>query len=171
MLSKQIVDGINEQVNQEFFAWYQYLQMAAWCEERNFPGFGAWLRMQASEEQSHAMRLYDFLLEWGASVELKPLAEPKRDFESHIEIFAHALASEQKVGEQVNNLYGMAFEEKAYAAHLQFQWFVTEQVEEVNTAEFVLDQMKKAGDDTAALLMLDRELGARKAEADGAAEA
>lgn len=166
MLSKAIVDAINDQVNEEFFAWYQYLQMAAWCESHNLPGFSKWLRQQAEEERGHGLRLYDFLLHWGAKVQLQAIKKPKADYKSIQDVFEHSLTSERHVNDQVNALYEQAFKEKAYAAHLQFQWFVNEQVEEVNTAVRVVEQLKLARDDGAALLILDREMGSRQAGAD-----
>lgn len=163
MLSKEIANAINDQINEEFYAWYQYLQMAAWSESSDFPGFAKWLRQQAAEEQGHAMRLFDFLLDWGGEVSLKPIKAPDRDFKSLTDVFERALASEQHVNKLVNRLYEQAFEEKAYAAHLQFQWFVNEQVEEVKTAEYIVSQLRLAKDESAALLMLDREMGQRTA--------
>ena len=39
-----------------------YLAMSAHCEGRSFRGFAHWLRVQASEETAHALKLVDFLL-------------------------------------------------------------------------------------------------------------
>lgn len=46
------------------------------------------------------------------------------------------------------------------------QWFINEQVEEEKNAKLIVDQLKLAGDSGSALLILDRELGARSPEAD-----
>jgi ferritin len=43
------------------------------------------------------------------------------------------------------------------------QWFVTEQVEEEDSASQALETLKMIGDKPHALLMLDRELGTRGA--------
>jgi ferritin len=40
-------------------------------------------------------------------------------------------------------------------------WFITEQVEEERNASQVVDQLRLAGENRAALLFLDRQLGAR----------
>ena len=46
---------------------------------------------------------------------------------------------------------------------MELQWFITEQVEEEKSAGDIVDQLKMIGDQTMALLMLDKELGARLA--------
>jgi ferritin len=58
-------------------------------------------------------------------------------------------------------------ETKDYPARVFLDWFVNEQVEEEKTAELVVEQLKMVGDDRPALLMLDRELGQRKADGGG----
>ena len=47
-------------------------------------------------------------------------------------------------------------------------WFITEQVEEERTVEQIAGSMELAGESGAALLILDRELGARTAQRDAA---
>jgi ferritin len=163
MLSKAISDEINDQINEELFAWYSYLQMAAYSERINFPGFAAYLRGQAEEEQMHAMKLYDFLVEWGATVELRAIRKPAMDYTSLLDVFERALKSERHVNDRVNALYDRAFKEKAFAAHLQFQWFVNEQIEEVKTMNSIVEQLRSAKTDAAALLFLDREVASRGA--------
>jgi ferritin len=69
----------------------------------------------------------------------------------------------------MNKLYGQAVKEGDYASQVMLEWFVNEQVEEEKNAKQVVDQLKRIGNDGGALLMLDRELGARQpgAEAGG----
>ena len=62
MLSPVIQEALNKQINNEFFSSYSYLAMAGYCESEKFVGCAKWLRFQSQEENSHAMRLYDFLI-------------------------------------------------------------------------------------------------------------
>jgi ferritin len=61
-------------------------------------------------------------------------------------------------------LYKLASQEEDYAAQMELQWFIDEQMEEEENTGRVVDQLKLAGDDNVALLMLDRELGQRTPE-------
>ncbi len=162
MLSQVMQEAINEQINNELFASYSYLSMSAWCEHQQFTGCALWMRMQSDEERNHALRLHDFLLARNARVMMKPIAQPTVDFESVAAVFEMALAQEQEVTAQIDKLYELAFKEKAFAALVELEWFITEQVEEEKTAREIVHKFKLVKDDPASLLDLDRELGERK---------
>lgn len=160
-LSDVMADAINQQINNELFASYSYLSMSAYCEHQQFTGCAHWMRKQSQEEYEHAMRLYDFLIARGARVKLLPLKEPKHDFESVPSIFKVAYAQEQGVTGQIEKLYELAFNEKAFAALVELEWFIKEQVEEEKTARDIVHKFDLVQDDPASLLDLDRELGER----------
>ncbi|MCG8448077.1 MAG: ferritin [Pirellulales bacterium] len=162
MLNQVMQDAINDQINNELFASYSYLSMAAWCEHKQFTGCAHWLRLQSDEERVHAMRLHDFLIARNCRVLFRPIGQPDNDFGSVVSVFEKALAQEQVVTEQINALYELAFKEKAFAALVELEWFITEQVEEEKTAREVVHKFQMVADDPASLLDLDRELGERK---------
>lgn len=169
MLSQGIQDAINDQIHHEFQSAYVYLSMSAYLEAANFSGFAKWMRIQAREEVTHAMRLFDYVNDRNGRVTLKALEQPPTNFKSVLDTFEHALNHEQKVTSMIHSLYALATRENDYATQVALQWFINEQVEEEATATKVVDRLKLAGEDGAALLMLDKELGARPAgEAEGA---
>lgn len=167
MLNQVIQDKINEQINNELYSSYSYLAMSAYCEFENFTGCANWLRMQSQEEYTHAMRLYDFQTARGGRVLLQPIAQPRSDFESLVDVFRTVLKQEQNVTAQIDSLYELAFEQKAFAALVELEWFIKEQVEEEKTAREIVHKFELIGDDAPSLLDLDRELGDRRPEADG----
>ena len=73
MISKKMQEAINEQINAEIYSAYLYLSMSAYCAENTYKGFAHWLDLQAKEEYSHAMKFYNYLLDRGASIDLKQL--------------------------------------------------------------------------------------------------
>jgi ferritin len=164
MLNETMQEAINQQINNELFSMYSYLSMSAFCEHKQFTGCSHWMRLQSQEEYTHALRLYDFLLVRQGRVKLKPVAQPQIDFASIPDVFQKALDQEQEVTRQINALYEMAFKEKAFAALVELEWFINEQVEEEKTARDVVYKFQLVKDDPAALLDLDRELGARQPE-------
>ena len=165
MLSPVVQNAVNEQINNELYSSYSYLAMAAWCEHQQFTGAAHWLRLQSQEEYGHALRLYDFLLVRNAEVNLKAIEQPSRQFTSIVEVFEKALAQEQRVTAQIDSLYELAFKEKAFAALVELEWFINEQVEEEKSAREVVHKLTMVKDDPAALLDMDREMSARVAEA------
>jgi ferritin len=164
MLNEVVQDAINEQINNELFAMYSYLSMSAYCEHKQMRGCAHWMRLQSQEEYGHAMRLYDFLIVRQGRVKLRPISQPEIDFASVAEVFQKAFAQEQTVTQQINSLYEMAFNEKAFAALVELEWFINEQVEEEKNARDIVYKFQLVKDDPAALLDLDRELGGRQAE-------
>jgi len=165
MLGEKLQDAINEQVNKELYSAYLYLSMSAYCEAENLPGFAGWMRAQAQEEVAHAMRFFDYVISRGNRVVLKAIEMPPPIWKSPTEMFEQVLEHERKVTGMINRLYELAVKENDYATQMELQWFITEQVEEEESAGQVVDQLKRVGDQPMGLLMLDRQLGERQAEA------
>ncbi|MBI5471708.1 MAG: ferritin [Ignavibacteriae bacterium] len=140
---------------------YLYLAMSSYCNVGNFSGFGKWLRVQAQEELGHAMKLFDYVHHRGSSTSLKAIGEPKASFNNLLELFSVVLEHEKKVTGLIHKLYEMTLKENDYASQVELQWFITEQVEEEQTATTIVEQLKMIGDNKAMLLMMDRQMAAR----------
>ena len=164
MLSKKLQDAMNEQIKNELYSAYLYLSMSAYCEAANLPGFAHWMRVQAQEEEAHALKFYGFIYERGGRVVLQAIDQPPVEFQSPRAVFEQTLEHEQKVTAMIHDLYALAVQEKDYASQIFLQWFVTEQVEEEASATQILETLKMIGDKGHALIMLDRQLGSREAE-------
>jgi ferritin len=135
--------------------------MAVWCEGQKFLGAAKWLRLQSQEEHMHAMKLLDFLLARDCPVELLAIDKPHFTFKTIADVFERALEQEKEVSKQIDHLYETAFNEKAFAAVAELQWFLTEQVEEEKTGRAIVAKFRLVGNDPASLLEIDRELGSR----------
>jgi ferritin len=163
-MDKKVQDAMNEQIKNELYSAYLYLSMSAYCESINLGGFAHWMRAQADEEMEHAMKFYGFIHERGGRVVLQAIEQPPAKFESPVDIFEKTLEHEQKVTALIHDLYALAVEEKDYASQIFLQWFVTEQVEEEDSATQILETLKMIGDKSHTLIMLDKELGGREAD-------
>jgi len=161
MLSENLQNKVNEQIKEELKSAYLYLAMSAYCEAQSFNGFAHWLNEQAKEELEHALKLYNHLLERGNRVELKTLEAPAKDFGSIQELFEQVLAHEKYITSLIKDLYEVAKEEKDYPLEIVLQWFITEQVEEEDSALYIVDMLKLIDNKPQGLLMLDRELAKR----------
>lgn len=161
MLTQAVQEAINNQIKSELHSAYVYLAMTAYCESLNLPGFAQWMRMQSREELSHAMKLFDYVNDRGGRVALQAIDAPPLDFKSPLEMVQEVLQHERKVTAMINALYEVAIKEQDYATQVHLQWFLTEQVEEEKNAGEIVERVKMAGAQPAALLLLDREFGAR----------
>lgn len=165
MLPQVVQDALNKQIKMELSSSYSYLGMSAYCELNNFLGSAQWMRLQSQEEQVHAMKLYDFLIARGCEIKLQALDAPPSRFKSIPDVFATALQQEHAVSESINDLYELAHQEKAFAALVELQWFITEQVEEEKSVREIVAKFEMLKDDPSAMLDLDRELGERQPDA------
>ena len=165
-MSARVYEAINDQVNNELSASHSYLAMSGVCEELNFPGAAHWFRVQSEEERGAR----------AAPVRLRPCPQSRacrcarsrtrrRARRRLLEVFRASLAQEEQVSQQIDALYDLAMQEKDFAAVVEMQWFVTEQVEEEKSARDIIAKLEMAGNDARALLEIDRELGARAARA------
>ncbi len=153
--------ALNDQINAEIFSSYLYLSMAAYLESQNWSGMAAWMKAQSGEEYSHAMKIYGYLNEVDATVVLEAIEKPQAAWSDPKVVFQEAHKHELYITKRINDLVGLAIEEKDYATNLFLNWFVTEQVEEVATITQINNKFALIGDNKTSLFLLDRELGMR----------
>jgi ferritin len=161
MLSKKTEAALNAQLNAELYSAYLYLSMAAQFDALHLEGFAHWMRAQAKEEQTHAMKFYDHVVARQGRVTLTAIAAPPTEWASPLAAFEFTLKHEQKVTAMIHDLVALATEEEDPATGIFLQWFVREQVEEEESADEVLQMIKKNGDDVSGLTTLDRVLAQR----------
>ena len=165
MLNKKIEAAMNDQLQNELQSAYVYLGMSAYCESQSLPGMATWLRNQFEEEQLHAMKFYNFILDREGHVALKQLDAAPTDYDSPLHVFESALQHEKKVTADINDLYDLANKEHDFASQAWLDWFAQEQVEEEKTVSQIVDDLKRVSDGNG-LYLLDRELGSRGAAAE-----
>jgi ferritin len=161
MLTPDMQQRLNDQLNAELYSSYLYLSMAAYFEASDLDGFANWMRVQAREELVHALKFFDFISSRGGRVVLQPVEGPPTDWQSAADAFEEVYRHEQKVTGLINALASSAVAESDHATNTFLQWFVNEQVEEEESANRVLRNLRLIGGDGTGLLMLDRELAQR----------
>jgi ferritin len=162
MISKTMEDALCKQVNRELYSAYLYLAMSAHFESVTMKGFAQWMRIQAKEEQAHALKIYDYLIARGGRPSLSAIEAPKAKWASAAKVFEDVYAHEQKVTGMINALVDLAVKEKDHATFEMLQWFVKEQVEEEEHASEILAQIKMIGEIPGHLFFLDHQLGKRE---------
>jgi ferritin len=162
MISKTMEQALNKQVNREFYSAYLYLAMSSYFESVNMKGFAKWMRIQAKEEQVHALKIYDYIIARGGIVSLPDIEAPKAKWSSAGNVFDEVYAHEQKVTAMIHGLVDLAIKEKDHATFEMLQWFVKEQVEEELHASEIVSQIKIVGDIVGHLFYLDHQLGKRE---------
>lgn len=120
------------------------------------------MRIQFQEETTHALKIYDFVLERAGEVKLEPIAAVKANWDNLLQMFEETYEHECKVTSLINGCYEVALAEKDYATSTMLQWFIDEQVEEESNALEIIDMLKITGEKSGGVLYLDKKLGSRK---------
>ena len=162
MLSKTMKEALNAQINAELWSAYLYLSMSAHYASEGLSGFANWFRVQAKEEEEHAMKIFDYVISRGDKVFLQPIEKVTLSWESPLLAFEDTLEHEKEVTAMIHNLVTLANEEKDYATASMLQWFVDEQVEEEDIAQGYVDKLKLIGGNNLGIYMLDKELSKRE---------
>jgi ferritin len=161
-IKDKVTKAINKQINAELYSSYLYLAMAAYFEARNWSGFSHWMRLQAQEENAHAMKFFDYVLERGGEVVLEDIEAADVKWKTPLEVFEAVYEHELKVTSLINDLLKVARQDNDTATESMLKWFIDEQVEEEAHAKQIVDKLKLIKDSSNGLFMLDHQLGERK---------
>jgi ferritin len=156
MLSKDIQQKFNEQVQREAFAAHSYLYMASWCESNNLPGIAAYFYDASEDEHEHMLSIYKYLNAQGGFAEVKTLNEPRKDFKNVLELFEHTLHLEQTVTRSINELVHDCDKAKEYAPFHFLKEFVLEQEQSENSVLDLIASIKRIGVEERNLYYLDK---------------
>ncbi len=163
MLAKKMETALVHQVYEEMYSFYLYLAMAEYAVSEAMPGLHHWMRNQALEELSHAIKFMNYIGEKGGKAELKALQAPPKSWKSAKSVFEEALKHEQHITDCINKLVDLAISLKDHATVNFLNWFVAEQVEEEASVQGVIDMLRLTGNAPGGMFMVDRELASRPA--------
>ena len=162
MISKKMAKALLEQVNAETYSAYLYLAMSTCAKFKGNDGTAHWFKVQAGEENKHAEKFSEYLVDQNVHVVLDAIGKPPAEWDSIAAMFKGALAHEKNITAMINNLVKLARAEGDNATEIMLQWFVTEQVEEEKNDTDVLTKLAMIGDKSSVLYLLDKELGKRE---------
>ena len=161
MISQNLHNAINAQINAELWSAYLYLAMSLDAESKGYKGFANWFYVQFQEEQDHARIFMNYLNSVDAKVTLLPIDEVPATWDNVLAMFKQTLEHEKKVTSLINNLAAIANEDRDFASINRLVWFIDEQVEEEENARDMITAVEAVEDNKYGMYMLDKELAAR----------
>lgn len=162
-MSDELAAAFNDQLTKELAASVSYLQMSAYFEAQNLTGMAGWMHAQSEEERDHALRFMHFILDRGTEVTIGDIDAPSNTFDSAEAVFAAALEQERSVTASIHDLLRQARADGDLASEPFLASFVEEQIEEEASVETILERVRLAAGESSAMLLLDNELGTRRA--------
>ncbi len=160
-MNKKVAKLLNEQVNKEFFSAYLYLGISKFFTEQNLPGFASWYKAQAEEEQEHAMKIYNYLLDQDQDVTLAQISAVKIACKTPLEAAKEADKHEHYITEEIVKIMHEAVADQDYRTQLFLNWFISEQEEEERNSKDMIIKIEMLGNDGKNLYLLDKELSSR----------
>jgi bacterioferritin B len=143
--SDALIAAFNKQIGNEMLASLQYVSLASYLAVQNLPELARTFFEQGDEERAHAMKFVHFVVEIGGLLRLPAVPAPKSDFKSAEECVSFALDAEKEVTRQINDLVKLARDQSNTLALRFLDYFVTEQLEEVNKMTALLALLRRAG--------------------------
>ena len=162
MLSPKLKSLLETQYNKELASGYFYMQIAEFYDRINLPGFAHFFKKQAEEENDHAMKFYQYIVDRGDRIIFQPisvlLGTEFKDFQGITDPMVAFVEHERKVTDAIEMLSTEAKIENDNRTYAFLHEFNIEQVEEVMMAEEMLSKTSLIKDDGAGILIYDLEL-------------
>ncbi|KGN97606.1 ferritin [Porphyromonas gingivicanis] len=155
-IGKVVNQAINKQINLEMWSSNLYLSMSMYLQYQGYAGMAKWLMRQSKEEMDHAYDMMDFVNRRGGCVTILPLAEVPTEFGSVADVFTKVYEHECLVTSKIEEMVGIASQERDMASQDFFWKYIREQVEEEDTASSIIDRIKLSREQS--LIFLDEEL-------------
>lgn len=152
---------LNQQIAEELYSAYLYLDFANYFERVGLNGFANWYKIQSREECDHAMLFYQYMQNENQTVTLEAISKPSRDVESHLDVLKSGFEHEKYVTALINQIYFAAIEAQDLRTMRFLDWFIEEQGEEEKNADELIVKMELFGQDPKGLYMLNSELSSR----------
>ena len=170
-LTEELKQAFNNQVTMEFEAAIVYRQLGIDMDAIDLPGIAGWFKAQAEEEQAHAEKLVEHMLDRQAVPLIQPLNPSGEHALTVLAAFEASLAHERKVSESIRNIYRLTQRIGDIDSLPLLSWFIDEQLEEESTVSAIIGRIRMIGEDGNGLLQLDSELGRRPGAQSAATQA
>lgn len=157
--SQQMLDAWSAQVSVELSASQLYLSASIWCRTNGYPGMAAWMLEESGEERGHGLAILEWALQqgWSSQIVLEPLAAPKRDWNSVVEVWQSILQAEQTNTQNLLRLASYANDCGDYGSQAFLNPFHTEQIDAEDKVGSILHKVANASPQF--LVELDHRLG------------
>ena len=160
-LSETLRKALNDQVTKEAAAAQIYLSYGAWANAGGYDGISNFLFRHANEERNHMMKILEYILERGATVNIDAIPAPPANPTGIQDCFEKTFSHEVDNTKAIYKIVKMSFDEEDWATWNFMQWFVKEQTEEETMVMNTLNKLKIAGGKGASpesLYTIDRDM-------------
>ncbi|MFZ9044240.1 MAG: ferritin [Cyclobacteriaceae bacterium] len=155
VLTEDLVNIMNKQVQMEAHSSSAYLAMAAWCDANGFDNSASFFYEQSEEERKHQLKFFHYIADMGGQPVSPSVGETQHEFTSLRAVFEKAMEMEIAVTDAIHEIVRVCRSEGDIATEEFMRWFVNEQIEEEFIARKCLELLETYGDDKLGLAMFE----------------
>jgi ferritin len=160
-LPQQLEKALNDQISAEFDGAQTYLQLSTIYAEKSLSGIAHFFIVQYYEELNHARMLMDYVQRKNGTVTLSPVMMEPYDASTVFLGFQSSLELEETQTQRINTLQNLARTLNHNETFTFLNWFVTEQTQEEDMFQSLVDKLNLIGSSPEGLLQIDATLGLR----------
>lgn len=157
-LAADVLSHLQLHLQMELQASYDYFRLAVWFAERDLKGFAAFARQEALSEHQHACLVADHLIDRSQPVELATLQPNTSTWDSVEAVTQFIFDNEVAVTASAQQIYSMAERGGDYITSVFLDRIIQQQTDSEAQAAHLMSRVRLAGEDIAALLLIDQEL-------------
>jgi len=158
-MKKEAIELLQYRINQELQSSYIYRQMSLWLENKGYSNSAKLWNKYSSEESKHAEWSMEHLLSFGITPDLRKLEAPSCDFKDLSCVIKATFDHEELITSQCNELAIKSLSMNDHGLYSLALKYCSEQVEEMNRSQNLVDQLESFGTDKIALRLLDNYIG------------
>ena len=152
-----LLEGLLQHLTMERRASAFYFANSLWFGERELRGFSRFFMHESQSEATHAASFADYLISRGQTVQLEEVAAPRQSWASFEDIMATSFLLEADVTASLQQLYSQAERASDNRTSVFLDPIMEGQIQSENLFAHLLGRVRFAGEQQAALLILDAE--------------
>lgn len=145
-MNQEIQNALNAQIGHEYENYMLYELASAYFDDRGMDGAAKVFRSQADGELQHARKFTDYVRDARGKVIIPAIKQQRSDYATGEEVFLAAFEREQETTAKIYAIRDLAWKAGDHATFEMLTWFVTEQVEEENLTEKLLQVVRGFGE-------------------------
>lgn len=158
-LSDKMIQLINDLIAAEFNAQQLYKSMSTWCTYVGYTGMAKFMAKHVEDEHAHMNKLYDYMLERQVNPVTPAVKQQPSSYKDLKDILERGLAHEELIENTYKSAVKTALAEVDHTSYTFLQWFLSEQVEEIDLFSGWLDRLAIVGYDQKGMYFIDSEIG------------
>ena len=158
MLTKKMLSILNDAIHSELFASNLYKHVANQLQRLGYFGAQKFFLSESSDELGHYQKIVDYINDRGLVATVPQIEMQEEKVTSLRDALAIGFDTEKTLSEDYSEWFKQAFAEDVVTAQFFLQ-FIEHQRKSVGEYGDLIARLDRAGNNEAALLIIDRELG------------